>query len=168
MSAAAFVSRVGQEGYTESAVIPVQGDRPTVGFGSTFDEQGRPVKMGDRTDPVAAVRRALAHIQKDEAKIKACIGPQVKLYQAEFDVYTELAYNIGHYNFCTNPKTGGPGLIPRTLRKGDYKGACDAILAYKFAGGYDCSTLINGVPNKRCYGVWTDRLRLHEQCMAAQ
>lgn len=164
MSAVAFVARLSHEGYTDGAVIPTKGDVPTVGFGSTVREDGTKVTMADRTDPVSALRRALVHIQKDEAKIKQCIGPGVLLHQAEFDVYTELAYNIGHANFCTNPKTGGPGVIPRRLRASDYRGACDAILLYKFADGYDCST----PGNRRCSGVWKDRLRLHSACLAAQ
>lgn len=168
LSAVAFVGRLAHEGYTDKAVIPTKGDVPTVGFGSTVREDGSRVTMGDKTDPVAAVRRALVHIQRDEAHIKQCIGLDTPLHQAEFDVYSELAYNIGTRTFCVNAKTGGPGAIPRQLQARNYKGACDAILLYKFAAGYDCSTVINGVPNKRCYGVWKDRLRLHKQCMAVQ
>ncbi len=163
MSAAAFVARMAHEGYTDGAVIPTKGDVPTVGFGSTVREDGTKVSMADRTDPVSALRRALVHIQRDEAKIKRCL-PGVSLHQAEFDIYTELAYNIGSYNFCTNPKTGGPGAIPARLMAGDYKGACNAILLYKYAAKYDCST----PGNKRCAGVWKDRLRLHSMCMEAQ
>jgi len=35
-------------------------------------------------------------------------------------------------------------------------------------GRQDCSMLIDGKPNRRCYGVWKDRLRLHEQCLGTQ
>lgn len=168
LSAVAFVARISHEGYTTQAVIPTKGDVPTVGFGSTVREDGSRVQMGDKTDPVSAARRALVHIQRDEARIKQCIGPNVPLSQVEFDVYSELAYNIGTFNFCTNPRTRGPGAIPARLHERDYRGACDAILRYKFAAGYDCSTKINGVPNRRCYGVWKDRLRLHKQCMSVQ
>mgnify|MGYP003599564433 FL=1 len=164
LSAAAFVARLSHEGYTDGAVIPTKGDVPTVGFGSTMREDGTRVSMADRTDPVSALQRALVHIERDGVQIKQCIGPGVALYQAEYDVYAELAYNIGTQNFCVNKKTGGPAVIPRTLRAGDYRGACDAILQYKFAAGYDCST----PGNKRCSGVWKDRLRLHEKCVAAQ
>ena len=167
LSAAAFVGRIAHEGYTTQAVIPTKGDVPTVGFGSTVKEDGSRVKMGDTTTPVQAVRRALVHIQRDEARIKDCIGEEVMLHQAEFDVYSELAYNIGTVNFCQT-RSGGVAVIPRHLQAGDYLGACDAILQYKFAAGYDCSTLVNGRPNTRCYGVWKDRLRLHEQCIGAQ
>lgn len=167
LSAAAFVGRIAHEGYTGAAVIPTKGDVPTVGFGSTVKEDGSRVRMGDTTTPVAAARRALVHFQRDEARIRACIGEEVLLHQAEFDLYSELAYNIGTPTFCTT-KTGDVAVIPRHLKAGDYLGACNAILQYKFAAGYDCSTLINGRPNTRCYGVWRDRLRLHDQCMGTQ
>lgn len=167
LSAVAFVARVQKEGYTGNTVIPTQGDVPTIGFGSTVREDGTRVQMGDRTDPVKAVRTALVHFQRDEAKIKQCLGHTLPLSQPEFDVYSELAYNIGTTTFCYN-KQGQPAVIPRKLQVGDYLGACNAILEYKFAAGYDCSTLVNGQPNKRCYGVWKDRLALHEKCMAAQ
>lgn len=163
LSAAAFVARIAHEGYTDEAIIPTRGDVPTVGFGSTVKEDGSRVKMGDTTDPVSAVRRALVHIQRDEAKIKRCLDG-VELNQAEFDAYTELAYNIGTTNFCTNPKTGGPGAIPKRLMERDYRGACDAILLYKFSAGFDCST----PGNRICSGVWKDRLRVHTNCLAAQ
>lgn len=123
--------------------------------------------MGDTTTPVQAARRALHHFQRDEAQIKSCIGPSVLLTQTEFDVYSELAYNIGTNNFCRNPRTGGPGVIVRRLQAQDYEGACNAILVYKYAAGYDCSTVVDGVPNRRCYGVWKDRLRLNELCLSA-
>lgn len=168
LSAAAFVGRIAHEGYTDTAIIPTQGDVPTHGFGSTVKDDGQRVKLGDRTDPVKAVRTALVHFQRDESRLKSCIGPDVKLSQTEFDVYSDLAYNIGTTNFCTNPKTGGPGVIVRKLRAEDYRGGCQSILEYRYAAGYDCSTLVNGQPNKRCYGVWKDRLRLHQQCMEAQ
>lgn len=167
LSATAFVARITHESYTTEAVIPTKGDVPTVGFGSTVREDGTRVQMGDRTTPVKAARTALVHFQRDEARIKACIGEDVALHQAEFDVYSELAYNIGTANFCTT-KDGGVAVIPRHLKAGDHRGACDAILLYRYAAKYDCSTLINGQPNKRCYGVWKDRLRLHEQCIGAQ
>jgi lysozyme len=150
MSAAAFVGIAAREGYTDKAVIPTRGDVPTYGFGTT---EG--VRMGDRTNPVAALQRALSDVRKYEGALKKCVG--VPLHQAEYDVYTDLSYNIGSAAFCSST-------IVKRLNTGDYMGACDAILKFKYAGGYDCST----PGNKRCAGVWTDRLRSHAQCVAAQ
>ncbi|RSZ56144.1 lysozyme [Massilia atriviolacea] len=150
MSAAAFVGIAVREGYTDRAVIPTRGDVPTHGFGTT---QG--VRMGDRTNPVEALQRALSDVRQYEGALKQCVG--VPLHQAEYDVYTDLAYNIGGAAFCSST-------IVKRLNSGDYTGACEAILKFRYAAGYDCST----PGNKRCAGVWTDRLRAHAQCVAAQ
>jgi lysozyme len=161
LSAAAFVGMLAEEGYTDHAVIPTKGDVPTVGFGTT---EG--VKMGDTITPVKAVQRALKDSSKYEGAIKQCI--KVDLHQAEYDVYTNLAYNVGPTNFCyARDKTGkiiGPSVLAKRLNAGDYVGACNAILLYKKAAGYDCST----PGNKRCWGVWQRRLEAHKACMEAQ
>ncbi len=157
LSAAAFVGILTREGYTATAIIPTKGDVPTVGFGTTGG-----VRMGDTTTPVKAAQRALVDVAKFEGAVKRCVT--APLSQAEYDVYTDLAYNIGPTNFCTNRKTGGPGAIPARLNALQYRAACDAILLYKFAGGHDCSA----PGNRICAGVWKDRLRLHAQCLEAQ
>lgn len=157
LSAAAFVGILTREGYTTQAVIPTKGDVPTVGFGTTNG-----VKMGDTTNPVKAVQRAMIDSSKYEGAVKRCI--KVDMSQKEYDLYVDLAYNIGPTNFCTNPKTGLPSVIAIRLNSKDYSGACDAILLYKYAAGFDCST----PGNKRCSGLWTDRQRVYKQCMEAQ
>ena len=73
-SALALVSLVSEESYTDSAIVPTKGDRPTVGFGSTFRDDGTPVQMGDKIKPPAALQRTLAHVQKDESGIKRCVN----------------------------------------------------------------------------------------------
>lgn len=150
LSAAAFVGILTREGYTTGAVIPTEGDVPTVGFGTT---EG--VKMGDVTTPVRAVQRALTDTAKYEGALKRCVT--APLNQAEYDVYVDLSYNIGSSAFCSST-------IVKRLNTGDYRGACDAILLFKYAAGYDCST----PGNKRCAGLWTDRKRVHAQCIGAQ
>ena len=66
LSAAAFVGIVVDESYTGQAVIPTRNDRPTVGFGSTFHEDGRAVKLGDTTTPVRALVKVQAHVEREE------------------------------------------------------------------------------------------------------
>ncbi len=73
LSAAALVGLLTHEGYTDRAIVPVQGDRPTVGFGSTFREDGSPVQMGDTITPPKAVARSYAHIARDERGIRGCV-----------------------------------------------------------------------------------------------
>ena len=155
LSAAALVGIATREGYTDKAIIPTTGDVPTLGFGMTQRPDGTPVKIGDTTNPVQALQRTLAYIQRDEAKIRQCVT--APLYQAEYDLYLNFAYNIGIGGFCQST-------LVKKLNAGDYVGACNAILDWRKAAGYDCST----PGNKRCAGLWTDRQKTHAQCMALQ
>lgn len=150
LSAAAFVALALHEGYTDRAVIPVKDDVPTIGFGTT---EG--VKIGDRTTPPEALARALRDVQKFEGALKQCV--KVPLHQAEYDLYIDLQYNIGAAGFC------GSTIVKR-LNAGDYRGACDAILMWRYQKGFDCST----PGNTRCYGLWKRRLDSHQKCLAAQ
>lgn len=156
LSAAGIVGIMTREGFSPVAYPdPVHGTRvPTIGFGST---EG--VKMGDTVTVVQAAQRTLREVGQYERGLKGCAN--VPLYQHEYDAYVELIHNIGVRNFCTNPRTGGPGVIVRHLNAGDYRGACEAILQYKYAGGVDCSTPGNRV----CSGLWKDRLRTRAKCL---
>lgn len=160
LSAAAFIGIVGHESYTDEAVIPTQNDRPTLGYGSTFHEDGRPVKLGDRTNPVRALIIAKTHIGKEEVIFRQSLAG-ASLHQAEFDIYMDWVYQYGTGAWVTSS-------MRREILAGRYKQACDSLLLYKRSGGYDCSTLINGRPNKRCWGVWTRQLERHAACVAAQ
>ena len=121
LSASALVGIALHEGYSDTAIIPVPGDVPTIGFGST---EG--VKPGDRITPPKALARALTDVQKYEGAIKRCVT--VPLHQHEYDAYVSLAYNIGPGAFC------GSTLVKR-LNAGDYPGACQQILVWdKFKG----------------------------------
>lgn len=156
LSAMAFVGIVTSEGYTDTAVIPTKNDRPTIGLGSTFHEDGSPVRIGDTTTPVRAIVKAAAHLGKEEVKFRSSL-PGVALHQAEYDLYMDWVYQYG---------TGawGKSSMRRRLLAGDYRGACDALLLYKYSGGYDCT--IPG--NKVCAGVWTRQLERYQKCMEAQ
>lgn len=161
LSAAGFVGLAMDEGYTAKAVPdPVKGTAvPTLGFGTTTG-----VRMGDSTTPPKALARALVDVQTFEGALKRCV--KVPLYQHEYDAYVNLAYNIGAGHsgvadgFC-EAKRGGPSTLVRRLNALDYKGACEAILDWRFVGGVDCSA----AGNKSCGGLWQRRLRLHRQCL---
>ena len=160
LSAAAIVGLVVHEGYTERAVIPTQGDVPTLGFGSTVHEDGRRVRMGERTDPVNALKKAHAHITREEARFRASL-PGVHLTQGEYDVYMDWVYQYG-MGAWHKPKS------PRTwLLRGDYVGACNALLTWRFQAGRDCKLPQNWGP-KGCKGVWTRQQKRHADCMAMQ
>lgn len=121
LSASALVGIVLHEDYTDTAIIPVPGDRPTIGFGST---EG--VKPGDRTTPPKALARALIDVQRFEGAIKQCV--KVSLYQYEYDSFVSLAYNIGPAAFCSST-------LVKKLNAEDYEGACLEIKRWdKFKG----------------------------------
>jgi lysozyme len=119
-SAVALVGLAVHEGYREDAYLDIVGV-PTIGYGTT---QG--VKMGDRTNPVKALERALADMQKFEGAIKKCV--KVPLYQHEYDAYLSLSYNIGSGAFCSST-------LVKLLNQKDYAGACKQILRWNRAGG---------------------------------
>lgn len=131
LSASAFVSLLTLEGYTGKAIIPVPGDVPTFGFGTTDG-----VKMGDSIDPVTAVNRAHRDVTKFEGALKACVD--APLYQHEYDAYIKLAYNIGAGAFCKST-------LVKKLNAGDYDGACEEILRWdRFKG-----KPLRGLTNRR-------------------
>ena len=154
LSAAAYGGLVLQEGYTDKAVVPIPGDRPTVGFGSTFDERGNPVKMGDTITAPKAVARSLAHIAKDETALKQCVTAPVS--QVEYDTLVEFAYQYGVDTACKSS-------MVRLTNAGQYAEACEAYLKYRFAAGKDCSD-----PANKCRGVWLRSQARHEKCTSAQ
>ena len=53
-------------------------------------------------------------------------------------------------------------------QRAHYRAACDALLRFKYAAGYDCSTLVDGEPNKRCWGSWERQLERHANCLREQ
>ena len=156
LSAAGFATWQASEGYTPVAVIPTKGDVPTIGHGSTRYEDGSPVRMGDTITPARAEVLARNLNSQAEKQFAASL-PGVKLYQAEFDIYMDF---VGQYGIGTWLK-GSPR---RDLLAGNYAQACNDLLKYRFAAGFDCST----PGNKRCAGVWNRQLERHAKCMAAQ
>lgn len=121
LSASALVGIALHEDYSSKAIIPVPGDKPTIGFGTTDG-----VKIGDSITPPKALQRALQDIQQFEGAIKRCVT--VPLHQREYDAYTSLTYNIGQTAFCNST-------LVRKLNAQDYEGACKEILRWdRFQG----------------------------------
>lgn len=160
LSMSGFVGLTISEHYTDRAIIPTKNDRPTVGFGSTFHEDGRPVKLGDTTTPVRALVKAKAHIDKEEAIFRnSLVG--ASLHQAEFDLYMDWVYQYGTGRWRSSS-------MRREVLIGNYVAACDALRLYKYSGGHDCSDPKNWGKGGDCKGVWTRQLERHQTCMEAQ
>lgn len=156
LSASALIGLAVSEGYTDRAVVPTKNDRPTVGFGSTFHESGAPVQMGDKTDPVRALIKLQAHVSKEEAVFQKSLAG-ASLHQGEYDTFMDFTYQFGSGAWVNSS-------MRRHVLAGEYRQACDALLKYRFSGGFDCST----PGNKRCAGVWARQLERHRKCYAAQ
>lgn len=157
VSAAAFTYWQAEEGFAPRPEIPTKGDVPTIGHGSTRYEDGTPVKLTD--PPITRERAAVlarALMSQEEKRFIASL-PGAELHQEEFDLYNDFTgqYGIGTWRGST---------MRREILAGNYVAACRALLRYRFAAGYDCST----PGNRRCAGVWTRQLERHQKCMAAQ
>lgn len=149
VSAAGLVGIVMHEGYTPAVVIPVPGDKPTIGFGTTDG-----VKHGDTTTPTKALARALQDVNKFEGAIKQCV--KVPLHQHEYDTYVSFAYNVGSANFC------GSTMVKK-LNQQDYHGACSELLRWTFVQGKDCKIAAN-----RCSGIVKRREQEFRQCVGVK
>lgn len=143
------------------AYVPTQGDVPTIGHGSTRYEDGTPVRL---SDPPITRQRAeqLARNLHDaeERRFKASL-PGVRLYPGEFDLYMDWVgqFGIGNWHKPKSPRT--------SLLKGDYLGACHALLQWRFQAGRDCALPRNWGP-QGCKGVWTRQQKRHAQCLEMQ
>lgn len=161
VSAAAFATWQASEGFTSTAVIPTKGDVPTIGHGSTRYEDGSRVQMGDTITRKRAAELARNLMRKDERDFAASLPATARLHQAEYDVYLDFVgqYGIGNWRQSS---------MRRQVGAGQYVQACQSLLKYRFAAGYDCSTMVNGKRNQRCWGVWQRQLERHQACMAVQ
>jgi lysozyme len=151
LSAAALVGIVATEGYSDKAIVPVPGDKPTIGFGSTTRPDGSPVQMGDRTTAPKALARALLDVQRFEGALKECVT--VPLHQYEYDAFISFSYNIGSSAFCQSQ-------LVTKLNALDYAGACAEILRWRFFQGKDCSLNVN-----KCSGLWLRRNAEYRLCL---
>lgn len=154
LSAVGLVGLWNHEGWLDRAAIPVQGDVLTVGPGLTKREDGTPVQMGDTIKPLEGARRSLAHIQQDEKGLKTCVT--APLHQAEYDPLVSHAYQFGVQKTCWSQ-------VVKKTNAGDYAGACEAYLSWRFVAGRDCS-----LPGSGCRGVWLRAKDRRDACMAVQ
>lgn len=140
LTAAGLISIATWEGFKGEAYSPVPGDVPTIGFGST---EG--VKLGDTISVPDALNRLEKDVRAAEDAVRSCVT--VPLMPYEMDAYVSLAYNIGQARFC------GSTLVKK-LNAGDYRGACEEIKRWHFAGGNSLKGLVDrrAAEYKRCIG----------------
>lgn len=129
LSAIGLLTIAKWEGFSDHAYIPVPGDVPTIGFGST---EG--VKMGD----TITVPKALERLRRDVGVAESAIGRCVKvpLSQSEFNAFTSFAFNVGTEAFCSST-------LVKKLNAGDYAGACAELKRWVYVDGRRVQGLVN-------------------------
>lgn len=128
ISAAGLLGIAAHEGYESVAYNDGAGVQ-TLGFGSTHHADGTPVKAGDRTTPVRALRQLKNDADATSQAMARCLGA-VALAQNEWDAYVSLAYNIGAGAFCRSTLVAKLKQNPP-----DYAGACAQVLRWDRAAG---------------------------------
>ena len=138
LTAAGLVALANFEGFSGEAYIPVPGDVPTIGFGSTGG-----VELGDKISVPQALNRLMRDVGDAESAIGRCV--KVPLSQVEYDVYTSFAFNVGGKAFCAST-------LVKKLNARDYSGACAELKRWVYIDGREVKGLIKRreVEYKRC------------------
>jgi lysozyme len=142
VSAGTLVGIANFEDYRGTAYIPVKGDVPTIGYGSTKD-----VKMGDTTTPARALMRLNDEIEGVYAsELKKCITAPLYLY--EFGSYVSLAYSVGASTVCRKAKPDEPPNLIDLINSEKYAEACARISAFNKGPG---RRVLPGLVKRRAY-----------------
>ena len=114
---------------------------PTIGYGSTYYEDGTRVKM---SDPAISKKRAeiLFTYVLSETIINIKRYLKVKLTSNQFSAIVSLVYNIGIGNFSTST-------LLRLLNKGNFSGAADQFLVWNKARVNGKLKVLNGLTKRR-------------------
>ena len=141
LTAAGLVALANFEGFAPEAYVPVPGDVPTIGFGSTAG-----VELGDPRIVTAALGRLMRDVGDAESAIGRCV--KVPLSQGEYDAYTSFAFNVGGNAFCAST-------LVKKLNAGDYQGACAELKRWVYVDGRVVQGLVNRreAEYRRCIGA---------------
>lgn len=98
----------------------------TIGYGSTFYEDGKPVKQGDKITK----ERAEKLLPNIVTKFAQAVSNSLKntVTQNQFDAMVSLCFNIGIGNFRAST-------LLKMVNKGDYAGAADEFTKWNKAKG---------------------------------
>ena len=114
------------EGFSANAYL-CPAKIPTIGYGNTFWQDGRKVRLGEQISKTKALELLEFVANKDFAnKIFPLI--KVEVNQNQFDAMTSLAYNIGVGAFSNST------LLKKVNAK-DFAGAGDEFLKWDKSGG---------------------------------
>lgn len=120
------------EGFSANAYL-CPAKIPTIGYGNTFWEDGRKVKLGEQISKTDALELLEKVVNKDFAdKIFPAI--KVPFTQNQFDAMCSLAYNIGTGSFLKST-------LLKKVNAGDFIGASEEFLKWNKSGGKELSGL---------------------------
>ena len=114
------------EGFSANAYL-CPAKIPTIGYGNTFYEDGRKVKLGEQISKTDVLELLEKIVNKDFAdKIFSAI--KVPVAQNQFDAMVSLAYNIGTGSFLKST-------LLKKVNAGDFIGASEEFLKWNKSGG---------------------------------
>ena len=114
------------EGFSANAYL-CPAKIPTIGYGNTFYEDSRKVKLGEQISKTDALELLEKIANKDFAdKIFSAI--KVPVAQNQFDAMVSLAYNIGTGSFLKST-------LLKKVNAGDFIGASEEFLKWNKSGG---------------------------------
>lgn len=128
LSATGLVGILCWEGYSGEAYIPVKGDVPTIGFGTTAN-----VKLGDTITPEKAIERAHDDIKEVEKCIKTYVN--VPLNQKIYDSLVSFVYNVGCGQFKNST-------LLKKINEDDLVGGCSEMKRWVYSGGIKVKGLV--------------------------
>lgn len=114
------------EGFSSTSYLCVAGI-PTIGFGNTFYEDGRKVKLGEQISKTDALKLLEVIANRDFAD-KIFPSIKVPVTQSQFDAMVSLAYNIGVGAFLKST-------LLKKVNAGDFTGAGEEFLRWNKANG---------------------------------
>ena len=114
------------EGFSANAYL-CPAKIPTIGYGNTFYEDGRKVKLGEQISKTDALELLEKIVNKDFAD-KIFPALKVPVAQNQFDAMVSLAYNIGTGSFLKST-------LLKKVNAGDFIGASEEFLKWNKSGG---------------------------------
>ena len=113
------------EGFSSVAYL-CSAKKATIGYGNTFWEDGRAVKLGEQISKSRAEALLLHTVSGFAQGVSDRVS--VTLTQNQFDAMVSLAYNIGLGNF-------GSSTLLRKVNERDFAGASFEFLRWNRSGG---------------------------------
>lgn len=124
------------DGSVEAYPDPATGGAPwTIGWGSTTDESGQPVKAGTVWSKDRAAARFADHVGEFAEQVWSLVK-DVPTKQNQFDSLVSFAYNVGADIDADTVAEGlGDSTLLKKHRAGDYAGAQAQFAAWNKAAG---------------------------------